>query len=189
VYFDFLGFFFIYYPKHIGVILNSIVIVLSIVIPHLALKQSTARSHSKHIIRETILGFFSIIFGIILAALSCYFVAQVLDKNGYALSWYTNTILAIGIYGSAMLFVIVLVYDTFDAFLGNKRSPLSLGLKVQARINGVNIFWGLFTVAVMALGSRSAYLFMIILFFNLLSSTFIYLFRLNNSGKLIFHLN
>jgi hypothetical protein len=184
VYFDYLGFVFVHYPKETGVIINFIVVTLAITIPFLALAKNTAKGHSKSILSETIIGLISLFVGLLVGLLVCYLIGFYLDKAGHTMSWYTNTIFASSIYGCAMLLVAVFSYDVIDTALANKRSPLSLGLKVQARINGVNIFWGILTLGMSVLGLRSGYLFMMVLFINLLASIFIFFFGLNNSSNI-----
>lgn len=61
------------------------------------------------------------------------------------------------------------------------QTPFSLALKVQARLNGVNLFWGMLTLGITFTGYRIAYIFMILIFFSLLSNTLISMFGVQNS--------
>lgn len=61
------------------------------------------------------------------------------------------------------------------------QTPLSLALKVQARLSGVNLFWGMLTLGITFTGYRVAYIFMILIFFSLLSNTLISMFAVQNS--------
>lgn len=169
------------YTKEVGSIINFVVTILAITVPFLSLKKSTVSVHSKHILKETLLGLISMFVGIAASLLVCYLTAYLLDKTGHSMSWYRNTFMAIGIYSSATVWFLLLAYDVFDMVFANKHSPLSLGLKVQARVNGVNILWGILTLGLTILGIRSAYLFMVVLLFNLLSTIGIFLFKLQNS--------
>lgn len=181
MYFDFLGVVLVNYTKEIGSIINFVVTILAITVPYLSLKKSTVSIHSKHILKETFLGLISIFVGVAASLLVCYVTAYFLDKTGHSMSWYRNTFMAIGIYSSATVWFLLFAYDVFDMVFANKQSPLSLGLKVQARINGINIFWGILTIGLTVLGIRSAYLFMFVLLINLLSTIGIFLFKLQNS--------
>lgn len=185
VYFDYLGMVFVHYTKEMGAIINFIIAILSIAFPFLSLNKATASTHSKHILKETILGLVSITVGIGLSLLVCYLMGFFIDKSGYSMTWYRNTILAIGIYGSATLLSLMLANDIIDMTLANKNSPISLGLKVQARLNGVSILWSILTLGITILGFRSGYLFMIILLFNLITNFVIFFLRFQNSGELI----
>ncbi|CAG9802997.1 unnamed protein product [Chironomus riparius] len=181
VYFDYLGIVLVNYTKEIGSIINFIVTILAITVPYLSLKKSTVSIHSKHILKETFLGLISMFVGIAASLLVCYVTAYFLDKTGHSMSWYRNNFMAIGIYSSATVWFLLLAYDVFDMVFASKHSPVSLGLKVQARINGVNILWGILTLGLTILGIRSAYLFMIVLLINLFSTVGIFLLKLQNS--------
>lgn len=183
VYFDYLGFIFIHYPKEIGVIINFAVVMTAIIVPFLTLTKATVNVHSKNILSETLLGFIAIVFGTGFSGLICYVTAYILDQMDHSMSWYRHTWLAPGIYASIAIFAHIFVCDLVGMTLANKKSPISLGLKVQARLNGVNVFWGVITLGITVIGYRAGYLFMIILFVNLLVSVLIYFTGLHNSGE------
>lgn len=183
VYFDFLGIFFITYSKEVGVAINYVVVILSITIPFLTLTKATVNVHPKNILSETLLGFLSVVFGSGFSGLLCYVTAYVLDRMDHSMSWYRHTVLAPGIYATVAILAHVIVHDLVDISLANRKSPISLGLKVQARLNGVNVFWGIVTLGITVIGFRAGYLFTIILFFNLIVTGIIYFASLNNSGE------
>lgn len=183
VYFDFCGFFFIHYSTEIGVAVNFIVVLLAVTVPFLTLTKATTNVHSKNILSETILGFLSIVFGSGFSGLLCYGTAYILDQMDHSMSWYRHTALAPGIYTTIAVIAHVMVHDLVELTLANKKSPISLGLKVQARINGVNVFWGVVTLGVTIIGYRVGYIFMIILLINLAMSFSIYITGLHNSGE------
>lgn len=183
VYFDFLGFFFINYSKEVGAVINFIVVLLSITIPFLTLTKATVNVHSKHILSETLLGFVSTVCGAGFSGLVCYVIAYVLDRMDHSMSWYNNTTLAPGIYATAALLAHVFVYDIVGMTLASKTSPISLGLKVQARLNGINVFWGVLTLGITVIGFRAGYMFMIMLLINLFATVAIYFSGLHNSGN------
>lgn len=183
VYFDFLGFFFVSYSKELGAVINFIVVILSTIVPFLTLTKATINVHPKNILSETVLGFLALVFSSGFSGLVCYLTAFVLDKMDHSMSWYRTTWLAPSIYGSVALLAHFIVQDLVDLTMANKKSPISLGLKVQARINGVNVFWGVLTLGLTLIGLRVGYLFMIILLINFLVTVVIYLMRLHNSGE------
>ena len=183
VYFDFLGFFFVSYSKEIGILINLVVAILAITIPFLTLTKATVNVHSKNILAETIIEFMSVVLSTGFSGLLCYLTAYFLDQMDYSMSWYKSTFLATTIYGSIAMLAHFIVHDLIDLTLANKKSPISLGLKVQARLNGVNVFWGIVTLGLTAIGLRVGYLFMIILLINLASNIMIYFCGLHNSGK------
>ena len=183
VYFDFLGFFFVHYPKEVGVAVNFIVVILAVTIPFLTLTKATVNVHSRNILSETLLGFLTVVFGGGFSGLICYVIAYVIDKTDHSMSWFRYTSLASGIYGTAALFGLVLVADLVELALANKSTPISLGLKVQARLNGVNIFWGIVTLGTTVLGFRVGYVTMIMLLISLFANLSIFALSLHNSGE------
>lgn len=183
VYFDFLGLIFITYSKEVGAVINFIVVVFSITVPFLTLTKATVNVHSKNILVETLLGFVSVVFGSGFSGLLCYLTAYVLDKMDHSMSWYRHTSLASGIYVTIAVFAHVVVNDLVELALANKNPPISLGLKIQARLNGVNVFWGIITLGITVIGYRAGYLFMIILLFNFIVNSAVFFSGLHNSGK------
>lgn len=186
VYFDYLGIVFVHYTKEIGVIINFTIATLAIAIPFLSLIKATANSHKKYILKESLNGVFVIFAGTGVALLCCYLIGYYLDKAGHALSWYRNTQLALGIYGALTVLILIFVNHLTDATFTSENSPLSLALRVQARLNGVSIWWAILTLGVTVVGYRSGYLFMIVLLVHLSSTLTIYLLKLQNSSRLIF---
>lgn len=93
------------------------------------------------------------------AYVSCfYFIAPLLDKTGHSMSWYGTPILATIIYGSSSLGVMLAMYDILhDIASSSFYTPLSLGLTVQAYINGVNIVWSTLIWLSLHFGYRFGY--------------------------------
>ncbi|XP_058460663.1 endoplasmic reticulum metallopeptidase 1-like [Malaya genurostris] len=181
VYFDFLGLFFIFYSADVGLMINLSVVLLSIIIPFLALARSTSGTHGREIRSETIIGFVATFLGAAASALICFFIGYQLDLLGRSMSWYSSTNLVLGIYCCPALLCLCLVHIACAKVLASKTTPLSLALKVQARLNGVNLFWGMVTLGITFTGYRIAYVFMILILFSLLSNTLISMFGLQNS--------
>lgn len=179
VYFDFLGFFFVHYPDYIGVIINFAVVLLATTLPFLIL--ITVKSHTRHVMSDTIIGFFSILCGTGVSGLVCYLAAYFIDKADYSMSWYRSTFLAPGIYSTLAVICHIFVQDILEFTVANKESPLSLGLRVQAKLNGVNIFWGVLTLTITLFGYRLGYLMMVLLFINFITNLVIFLVNLPNS--------
>ncbi|XP_058813687.1 endoplasmic reticulum metallopeptidase 1-like [Topomyia yanbarensis] len=181
VYFDFLGLFFIFYSADVGLMINLSVVLLSIIIPFLALARSTSGTHGREIRSETMVGFVSTFLGAGAAGVVCFLIGYQLDLMGRSMSWYSSTNLVLGVYCCPALLCLCLVHMACGQILGSKTTPLSLALKVQARLNGVNLFWGMVTLGITFTGYRIAYVFMILILFSLLSNTLISMFGLQNS--------
>lgn len=184
VYFDYLGIIFVHYTKEIGIIINFTVAILAIAIPFLSLVKATANIHKKYIVKETFWGFLGILIGFATGMLLSIGAGYYLDKSGHAMTWYRNTELALGIFGSVTVLMLIYCSDIIPATFGDEDSPLSLGLRVQAQLNGVSVLWAIVTLGLTVLGLRSGYLFMILLFIHVMSSLVIYFFKMQNSGKI-----
>lgn len=150
-----MGFIFVHYTKEVGFIINFTITILSIVTSFITLTRATGNCHTKHVLTETLLGFLSIVVGAGVAILASYITGFALDKTGHALCWYQNTFLAPGIYSSISILMLILSYDVILLTLENKYSPLSLGLKVQAKLNGINVMWGIVCLGFSLIGIRS----------------------------------
>lgn len=179
VYFDFLGFFFVHYSKDIGAVINFAVVLFAITLPFLTL--TTVKAHTKNVLSETLIGFFSILVGSGCSGLVLYLTAYFIDKADYSMGWYRSTFLAPGIYSTLAVLVHVFVQDVLNITVASRESPLSLGLRVQARLNGVNVFWGVATLTITMFGLRFGYLPMILILFNLVSNLIIYFAKLHNT--------
>lgn len=179
VYFDFLGFFFVHYAKDIGAVINFAVVLFAITLPFLTL--TTVKAHTKNVLKETLIGFFSMLVGNGCSGLVLYLTAYFIDKADYSMGWYRSTFLAPGIYSTLVILVHVFVQDVLNITVASRESPLSLGLRVQARLNGINVFWGVATLTATIFGFRSGYLLMIIILFNLITNLIIYLAKLHNT--------
>lgn len=181
VFFDFLGLFFITYSKETGRILNVAVTLISIFISILSLARATRGINKKHLRTEMILGFVSTGFSLLISGAVCYFIAdfyEILDK---LMTWYAQPYLTIGLYCCPAIIAQCLSHILCNKLLGSKTAPLSLALKIQARLNGTNVFWGSLVMAVTFAGFRIGYIAMILLFFSLISNSIIALMGIQNS--------
>ena len=166
-----------------GAIINIAVILLATIFPYFSLARVTSNTHAKRIVGEMFLGFISIICGLSLSLVLIYLIAGQLDANGHSMVWYSSTYLAPGIYCSIALFAHILIYQLMEYGFGNKKLPFSLGLKVQARLNGVNLFWGLLNLALTLAGLRIGYIMTVILVMTLIANVLTFLCGLQNSGE------
>lgn len=182
VYFDYLGIIFVHYTKEIGVIINFTISVLAVAVPFLSLINATARTHKKAVIKETILGLITTFFGIFNAILLAVLVgSSLIDKMGHSMMWYRNIEIAPGIYGSLAILGLIYTSDMHVTCFSDEDSPLSLGLRVQAQLNGVSILWAILTLVLTVLGYRSGYLFVVLLFIHFSTSVIIFLLKFQNT--------
>ncbi|XP_055523743.1 endoplasmic reticulum metallopeptidase 1-like [Wyeomyia smithii] len=181
VYFDFLGLFFIFYSADVGLMINLSVVLLSIIIPFLSLARSTSGTHGREIRSETVIGFVATFLGAVVSGFICFLIGYQVDLMGCSMSWFSSSNLVLGMYCCPALLCQCLVHLVVGNICSSKTTPLSLALKVQARLNGVNLFWGMATLGITFAGYRIAYVFMILIFFTLLSSILISMFGLQNT--------
>ena len=140
---------------------------------------------NRRIVRQEILkGFFINILAFALSLGVSYIVATELDWNGKSMTWYQHTFFVIPLYCVPALAVHCIFYSQLTR---NRESALSLGLKVQARLNGTNLLWALVTIALTVAGYRSAHVFMIPLLIVTLSNTVIGVLRVQNSSEFTFN--
>lgn len=156
VYFDFIGFFFVAYAESTGHLLNIVVAIASVLVSYYLLQAKGIKP--RYLRKEVFYGLFATIGALVLGNIVCYLIATELDFSGESMSWYYRT------YFSILLFCFpsAAVHAAFYAKLTRTRdSPLSLGLKAQARLIGVNSFWAILSIALTSIGYRTAYVFMI----------------------------
>lgn len=110
-----------------------------------------------------------------LAYVFCYYlIAPVLDMTGHSMSWYGTPIFATVIYGSTSLGVMLFTYDVLHGLATSLfYTPISLGLTIQAYINGVNIVWATLIWLSIHFGYRFAYGVAFGLFITLVTNTII----------------
>lgn len=176
VYYDLLGFTFIAYSESTGQIINIVVAIASVIVSYYILQAKGIKP--RYVRKEILYGFFITICAFILGNIVCFLIATELDFSEKSMSWYHRTIFSITLYCFPSAAVHVLFYSQSTS---TRDSPLSLGLKAQARLNGVNLFWALVTIVLMALGYRTAYIFMVPILITLLTNIFIGALKAQNS--------
>lgn len=99
------------------------------------------------------------------------------------MSWFHRT------YFSICLFCLpsAAVHAAFYAQLTRTRdSPLSLGLKAQARLIGVNLFWAILSIGLTLVGYRTAYVLMFPNLIALIVNVVIAILKAQNTSELNF---
>lgn len=156
VYFDFIGFFFIAYSEGTGQLLNILVAIASVVVSYYLLQAKGIKP--RYIRKEIFYGLSATIGALVLGNVACYLIATELDFSGKSMSWFNRTYFSIFLF----CFPSAAVHAAFYAQLTRTRdSPLSLGLKAQARLIGVNLFWAILSLGLTFTGYRTAYVLMI----------------------------
>lgn len=178
VFFDFIGFFFIAYTETTGQLLNILVAIASVGVSYYLLQAKGIKP--RYIRKEIVYGLSATVAALILGNIVCYLIATELDFSGESMSWFYRT------YFSILLFCFpsAAVHAAFYAQLTRTRdSPLSLGLKAQARLIGVNLFWAILSIGLTLIGYRTAYVFLIPNLISLIVNVVIALLKAQNTSK------
>ncbi|XP_055585943.1 endoplasmic reticulum metallopeptidase 1-like [Uranotaenia lowii] len=170
VFYDFMGLLFVCYSSDVAVTINSLVSILAILLPYCGLSRSVRRVGEAAIVKETIYGFVATVLGTIVGLLTCLFIGRQLDSMGRAMSWFSTPYLVLGLYCCPALLAHAFAQIAVNKFFADKKSVLNLSQVVQSRFIGVNLFWVLLVVPLTFAGIHSAYIFMIVLLFSLMSS-------------------
>jgi Peptidase family M28 len=174
VYFEYLGFFMISYTESMGFTLNIVISILAFIIPFIYHALSTSENFCLTFL-QTISSFITFVLSTVLSALGCYGLAFIMNYFDNSMSWFNTIWLSIGLYWCLAVIIQLLTYQLFQAifdaccFRTKKYRETSLRKKVQGNMNGVNLFWALFTIGVTLLGYRLGYLTMILMFISLVT--------------------
>lgn len=141
---------------------------------HAGINQRTIR-------KEILCGLFVTILATALGIILSHVIATELDWSGKSMSWYQHTFFAVLLYCCPALAIHTIFYSRLTR---NRESALSLGLKVQARINGVNLLWALITIGITLAGYRTAYVFLIPVLVHLVSTGIIVLLKAQNTSRI-----
>lgn len=179
VYYDFIGFFFIAYSEGTGQFLNILVALASVGVSYYLLQAKGIKP--RYIRKEIFYGLSATIGALILGSIVCYLIATELDFNGKSMSWFYRTYFSIFLF----CFPAAAVHAAFYAQLTRTRdSPLSLGLKAQSRLIGVNLFWAILSIGLTLFGYRTAYVLMIPNLIVLIVNVIIAILKAQNSSKI-----
>ncbi|KAG5674840.1 hypothetical protein PVAND_004785 [Polypedilum vanderplanki] len=171
VFFDYLGFFFVSYTAEASAVVNYIIAILAVAIPF-AIQTKFKLENIGFVTFETLMSFVTIVIATVLAALTCWGMASIMNAADNTMSWYNTTFLSIGIYCSLALLIQILTYHLVqlmtNCFLKTKKyREASKRHRVKISLNGVNLFWSIITITLTAMGYRFGYITMILLFVSL----------------------
>uniref|UniRef100_A0A1B0CV17 FXNA-like protease n=1 Tax=Lutzomyia longipalpis TaxID=7200 RepID=A0A1B0CV17_LUTLO len=191
VFFDFMGWFMISYTEVVGMIINSLIVILLIVIVGFSV-YSMCRSEG--ISFQTGLWELLEILGIHLASIAvgiglCLLLMVIYRATGRSLAFYSELWLLYGIYFSPFYLGLALgpvLYLTL-----RKKLPLRVSQEVQLFLHANALILGLVLIVMTAAGIRSAYLLLTPLIFYCASSGISAIFGLINHrrvGWIYFHI-
>ncbi|XP_030385725.1 endoplasmic reticulum metallopeptidase 1 [Scaptodrosophila lebanonensis] len=169
IFYDFLGWFIIFYTETTSIIVNVIVCVIALVAIGVSLYFMSARSGCSW---SGVLVRFGITVGIQLVslALACglaMLVAVFMDGVERSMSWFTQMWLILGLYLFPVLFGMSILPAIY--LEKTKRDPLSLGFRIQLFMHSHCICLIILTIVLTALSIRSAYLVMLCVLFDIVA--------------------
>ncbi|EDW72284.2 uncharacterized protein Dwil_GK20844 [Drosophila willistoni] len=169
IFYDFLGWFIIFYTETISIIVNVIVGVLALLAIGISVYFMSVRSGCSW---KGILLRFGITIGIQLVSLMLAFglavlVAVFMDAVDRSMSWFSQIWTILGLY----LFPIIFGMSILPALYleKTKRDPLGLGFRIQLFMHAHCISLILIMMIMTGVGIRSAYLVMICVLFDILA--------------------
>ncbi|XP_060653125.1 endoplasmic reticulum metallopeptidase 1 isoform X2 [Drosophila nasuta] len=169
VFYDFLGWFMIFYTETTSVIINSVIGAIALLAIVISLYFMSLRSGCSLV---GVLTRFGIVLGIQLVSLAlalglAVLVAVFMDGVDRSLSWFTHMWLIIGLYGFPIIFGMSILPSLY--LEKTKKDLLSLGFRVQLFMHSHCICLIILLIALTAMGIRSACFLMICVFFDIIA--------------------
>ncbi|XP_034478526.1 endoplasmic reticulum metallopeptidase 1 isoform X1 [Drosophila innubila] len=169
VFYDFLGWFIIFYTATTSIIINVVISVVALLAIGVSIYFMSVRSGCS---LSGVLMRFGIIFGIQLVSLALalglgLLVALFMDGVDRSMSWFTQMWLIIGLY----VFPIIFGMSILPAFYleKTKKDLLSLGFRVQLFMHSHCVCLVILLITLTALGIRSACFLMLCVFFDIIA--------------------
>lgn len=171
IFYDFIGWFILYYSLQTSIIVNSVVCVAAFSAIGVSLFFMSARSGLSwlEISRRYALAFAVQILSLSVGALLVMGIACFLDIVGCSMSWFSRTWLIGGLYFCPLFFC----KGIFPALFleRTKKDPLSLGFRIQLIMHSHCLILILLTIILTALNVRSAFMCMLAVFFDIVALT------------------
>ncbi|XP_004535852.1 endoplasmic reticulum metallopeptidase 1 isoform X1 [Ceratitis capitata] len=167
VFYDFLGWFIIYYSLSTSIIINSVVCVVAFCAIGVSLFFMSARSGLGWlpVLRRYALAFAVQVLSLSLGAAISLTIAVFMDGVGRSMTWYTQTWLICGLYFCPLFFCMGIFPALF--LERTKKDPLSLGFRIQLFMHSHCLILILITIALTAFNVRSAFMCMLAVFFDI----------------------
>lgn len=180
VYFDLWGLFFVSYSAAAGVTINIVVSVLAVAVPFLVQTKMKLKN-CKKITVETLISFATVAISTILSLAACFTMGLIMNAADNTMFWFNTTLLSLGVYSTLAVIVQIAVHHVSYAIVGRFQRTNLKGegkfderQQIQARLNGVNLFWAMITIIVSCFGLRFVYITMIMLLISLFTNLITY---------------
>uniref|UniRef100_A0A0K8UYI2 FXNA-like protease n=2 Tax=Bactrocera latifrons TaxID=174628 RepID=A0A0K8UYI2_BACLA len=167
IFYDFLGWFILYYTLNTSIIVNSVVCVIAVCAIGVSLFFMSARSGLGWlaVIRRYSLAFAVQLLSLSLGAVFALIIAVFMDGVGRSMTWFSQTWLIFGLYFCPIFFCMAIFPALF--LERTKKDLLSLGFRIQLFMHSHCLMLILLTIVLTAFNIRSAFMFMLAVFFDI----------------------
>lgn len=167
IFYDFLGWFILFYSLNTSIIVNSVVCVIAVCAIGVSLFFMSARSGLGWlaIIRRYALAFVVQLLSISLGAAIAITIAVFMDGVGRSMTWFSQSWLICGLYFCPIFFCMGIFPALF--LERTKKDLLSLGFRIQLFMHSHCLMLILLTIFLTAFNVRSAFMFMLAVFFDI----------------------
>jgi Peptidase family M28 len=180
VYFDMWGLFFVSYSAAVGVAINIVISVLAVVVPFLVQTKMKLKNF-KNVMTETLLSFLTVAVSTTLSLAACITMGFIMNAVDNTMFWFNATLLSLGVYSALAVTVQVAIHhisygiaDRIQRRTSKKNGKFDERKKLQIRLNGINLFWAMFTITLTSFGLRFVYITMIMLLISLITNCVTY---------------
>ncbi|XP_055837180.1 endoplasmic reticulum metallopeptidase 1 isoform X1 [Episyrphus balteatus] len=169
VFYDFLGWFFIFYTQTVSTIINLVICAAALAAIGTSIFFMIIRSGLgideilKRFASVIGLQMLSLILGIVLSLL----VALFMDVINLSMTWFSQMWLLIGLYFCPMFFGMGIIPAIYCQY--KKRDQLSLGFRIQLFMHAHCLFLVVLTLCLTLLGYRSAFMAMLAVLFDIIA--------------------
>uniref|UniRef100_A0A1I8NNC2 FXNA-like protease n=1 Tax=Stomoxys calcitrans TaxID=35570 RepID=A0A1I8NNC2_STOCA len=167
IFYDFLGWFMVFYTQTIGIVINVVVCVIALLAIAVSLFFMHARSGlpMKGVLMRYLTIFAIQIVSLALAAGLTALVAVFMDGVGRPLTWFSETWMLIGLYFCPMFFGMGILPAYY--LEKTKKDKLSLGFRIQLFMHSHCLFLIILTIVLTSIGLRSSFMCMMAVLFDI----------------------
>ncbi|XP_065367014.1 endoplasmic reticulum metallopeptidase 1 [Calliphora vicina] len=167
IFYDFMGWFIVFYTESTGVIINVVVCIIAVIAIGVSLFFMSARSGLSWpaILKRYGIAFAIQIVSLCLAAGLTLLVALFLDGVGRSMTWYSANWLLIGLFYCPMFFGMAILPAIY--LEKTKKDPLSLGFRIQLFMHSHCFCLIVLTIVLTSMGIRSAFMCMMAVLFDI----------------------
>ncbi|KQS62845.1 uncharacterized protein Dere_GG27129 [Drosophila erecta] len=166
VFFDFLGLFFVYYTESTGIILNSVIGVLSLLLVGCSLWRMSRQSEKMSLVQISIRFLITLglhLVGLLLCICLPLLMAVLFDAGDRSLTYFTSNWLVFGLYMCPAVIGLILPLTLYFTLLPNDK--LSHPYLIQMSLHAKFVVLALLILILTVIGTRSQYLSLISLIF------------------------